>query len=1383
MPDGIILKDQDRTKLDNIVSQMTANNESDEDIQLLVNDFKTKYGQKKNDSSLGSKSGSQSLNFGGGGDLNSLTSGNKPIAPTVLTPEGQEEFKETVVKPYIAKKEELSQRLNKANNVYKKVQGQKVFDELKTYVDNRPEDTISEPEEQSFTESVTNTGKNIGNRLEGFIPRLKVVSSDVWEKVLGKELAGKFYGLEGRDLNEERRESYVKLNQLAEETQQTQGIVGNIQNFDAPRLAAGVVDAVGSIVSTAIPAVLTGGAGLFTDMAGESIVNFNEAKAKAKGVSVDKLYETGDAEFNVPFSLGVIGGGLELIGLKGVQSAITKNLKGSALKRAGMMFSEANKEGMTEWIQTGLETANIATAEGKSGEEIAEEVAKTMLSKKGLESYVMGMVGSGTASVAGRYSKKVYDRVLRKEVQDLEKSQEATMKDIANPDLAPEIKEELIDVLVDNQSKINRAIKKDDSFHDKLNEEQKEQIQKLDEQANKLETIIADETVSNETKAQVKEKLERIQERIAEIVPDTEESLGKEFQEAEKTFKEDGDQTAFDNKMADIEARVQQLPENQIKAQEEAQTNEQVLPEQSITNEQETTQTESISNERSDQIGGNIEATAEPTIEPATEGSSLEPEGTALKNADVEVKRKEAGFEPFEEVTRKSNPKLVEDAKLKLNEGYNVPDLINNILNGKKEANDEEVVMLKLYQLAKEDEILDYNDKIVKATKEGNDFEVQTLINQRDVSLDELNNSQLASKKTGTVSARAQQARTINLLSDYSLANMLIGMRETNKGEKLSPEQYDKMVELYEAIKTKNEQLEAEKERLTKQNIDLLAEKSFKKVVSKTSFEQRKTGRVQQREAIQKDISTTLDSLKKKLKAERTKLNSGISLDMIPEIAKLAQLYAKLGINTVEGVVDKIYTNLKDEIEGLNTDDIKAVLANYDFEAQAKEEARLKNYKTRTEAKISELRERINRGDFAKRKIAPIKLDEKALELRDALMKARYEYDVELLKNELSKRSDLEKANDLLVDVSGVFRAMQATLDLSAVFNQGFIKTVGGLISRRPDQVPRMIWEMLRQTVNEKRYNRWLYDLQENPYYDVIKESGLYISDVKNPKITAREEALQSNLVNKIPLINILTRGSERAYSSFLNMQRVDSFIKTARVMEMQGKTIETHPKEFKELANYINSATGRGDLGALEGGAKFLASTMFSPRFLAARVRLLTNLINPYWWKDTPMNVKVMYFKDMTKIAAAVSAIAGLALYAGYDVEDDPRSSDFMKIRIGDTRIDLLQGFGQIIVFIARLITGQSKNKYGKVKDVSRLYTIWRFLRSKFAPIVSISTNLLDEKDYLGEEYTYKDVPSEVIPLSAREIVKNWGDEEELKRTVQFLPFTILGGRVSTYK
>lgn len=51
MPDGKKLSEQNRAKLDGIVQKMIQNNESEESISFVVNDFKSKYGEKKKDGS------------------------------------------------------------------------------------------------------------------------------------------------------------------------------------------------------------------------------------------------------------------------------------------------------------------------------------------------------------------------------------------------------------------------------------------------------------------------------------------------------------------------------------------------------------------------------------------------------------------------------------------------------------------------------------------------------------------------------------------------------------------------------------------------------------------------------------------------------------------------------------------------------------------------------------------------------------------------------------------------------------------------------------------------------------------------------------------------------------------------------------------------------------------------------------------------------------------------------------------------------------------------------------------------------------------------------------------------------------------------------------
>ena len=55
----LMLSEEDRVKLDGIVIQMESNNESSDDINFLVNDFKQKYGKKKISDTGGSTSGSE----------------------------------------------------------------------------------------------------------------------------------------------------------------------------------------------------------------------------------------------------------------------------------------------------------------------------------------------------------------------------------------------------------------------------------------------------------------------------------------------------------------------------------------------------------------------------------------------------------------------------------------------------------------------------------------------------------------------------------------------------------------------------------------------------------------------------------------------------------------------------------------------------------------------------------------------------------------------------------------------------------------------------------------------------------------------------------------------------------------------------------------------------------------------------------------------------------------------------------------------------------------------------------------------------------------------------------------------------------------------------
>jgi hypothetical protein len=129
------------------------------------------------------------------------------------------------------------------------------------------------------------------------------------------------------------------------------------------------------------------------------------------------------------------------------------------------------------------------------------------------------------------------------------------------------------------------------------------------------------------------------------------------------------------------------------------------------------------------------------------------------------------------------------------------------------------------------------------------------------------------------------------------------------------------------------------------------------------------------------------------------------------------------------------------------------------------------------------------------------------------------------------------------------------------------------------------------------------------------------------------------------------------------------------------------------------------------------------------------------------------MAIMDMTKFVLFGSAILGLSSLVGDDkknktVEFDPRSSDFGKIRVGDTRYDIWGGFQQYVTFFARQIAGQSKSvNSGKMYDLdgkgafgrTRWDTFLSFARGKASPAVGMGIDFLaGGRTVIGDKILY---------------------------------------------
>lgn len=501
----------------------------------------------------------------------------------------------------------------------------------------------------------------------------------------------------------------------------------------------------------------------------------------------------------------------------------------------------------------------------------------------------------------------------------------------------------------------------------------------------------------------------------------------------------------------------------------------------------------------------------------------------------------------------------------------------------------------------------------------------------------------------------------------------------------------------------------------------------------------------------------------------------------IAENIENIRLQAKL-VNKLEDLyrgeepkTEKLKIKRNAEIEKLRNE-IKDI-ASFDKEVAAKKEAQLKSseaknkelekelskYESKTpkkkpEAEVLEslklkmikeaesLKEQIRTGNFEKvEKKEPLKLDSEALKLRDEVIKLRQNREVRLILQQRMNETGRQKGMRLAAEVLNVPRTLMTIGDFSGLLRQDIFFAAG-----HPKETLNAAKEMFKSGWSQKEYDRWYADLKETPRYPIMQKSKLSITDSINHDLTKREEDYMSSLSEKIPFLGkSIVKGSERSYTALLNQSRVTRFNEFADAMEARGITYDNNPKSYKAMAEYINNATGRSDFGeTLNRVAPILNSVFFSPRLIASRVNMLSYWMQPRFWTNLPKEVRIDYMRNWISLLAIGGSILALSKMGGADVEDDPRSSDFGKIKSGNTRWDIWGGAQQYMRVLAQTISGQRKStKSGKMYELNgddifgetRAGVVTDFFRNKLAPVPGSVVDILSGRTGVGDRIVYQ--------------------------------------------
>jgi hypothetical protein len=488
--------------------------------------------------------------------------------------------------------------------------------------------------------------------------------------------------------------------------------------------------------------------------------------------------------------------------------------------------------------------------------------------------------------------------------------------------------------------------------------------------------------------------------------------------------------------------------------------------------------------------------------------------------------------------------------------------------------------------------------------------------------------------------------------------------------------------------------------------------------------------------------------------------------------------------------------------------------------------------KKRIRKLIEEKEERIRTKNFGPKVTTTRKLtdDQYDQEMRDLQVQKQllYErYEEEFYKAALAERHWAIKAVDFATAIWDAPKSAVSGLDMSAPLRQGLFE----VLSQNPITTLgafRFMFEsafgdIAQKTEVGQKYEEWIARVKSSPDYPIMKAAGLYLAE-QTVKGKAAEESFANNLVYQIPFyerpvfesIKALTgkdinpfkrdfslhlvKRSEVAYNAFLNYMRVAAF---REVIQSLGDldvpiTYQTHPEEFKAIADVINISTGRPNLGRAESAATIINRVIFSIRlvwsrfifgFLPAKAMFMPPAARKF--------ALIKYGRAMGSLAAIMTL---LYLWLDNDddedtyVEVDPRGK-FVNVNINEnTSINLTGGLSQWVSFLTKLVTEEyKKSSTGEIRRLGQTMNdpdwksvIMDFIAGKASPSARVlmeykmaQPNPEEDGEMItafGERYSVlESLGGLAVPLILQEAAKTQ-DKNEIITAMGLVPMSFFG-------
>lgn len=460
--------------------------------------------------------------------------------------------------------------------------------------------------------------------------------------------------------------------------------------------------------------------------------------------------------------------------------------------------------------------------------------------------------------------------------------------------------------------------------------------------------------------------------------------------------------------------------------------------------------------------------------------------------------------------------------------------------------------------------------------------------------------------------------------------------------------------------------------------------------------------------------------------------------------------------------------------------------------------------------RIKELERRIKEKDFSVRTQKPLPIDAELLKIEEQLQEQKAIFEKEKHIFELKNRSKLRKLGTGIVNIIGITRLLKAGGEFSQVLvQQGFLTPE--MLVRQPKEFFKAMYKLGKAFISPDSAKRYEAEMKSDPLYPLMQKTKLSLTGTDH-RLDAQEENYQLDLITdtwnmigeklgdkKVKTIQGLIKSAlgmtltesdvksigqqfkesspwkmfERGAVSYSNHIKMVKFAQGVKELQKQGKDPINDIEDYKKVAKYVNTFSGRANLGKAEMISKDAALLIFSLRNWYSQLQQLSpvfysNLGDAKQWKNVkslsdlknikPTVAQKMAVKSfMTSVIAITSFKVAFMAWANsmsdddeekWTLETDPRSSDFGKLRKGNKTFDLWHGLNGLLVFYSRLFTQETKStKSGEIKPLGKGFgtpnsfeLAVRYASNKLAPSAGYVARLAQTHEEVdpstGEKY-----------------------------------------------